>query len=73
MWRWPAIHWLCGQDHKLPDWRVCGLCLAQGPCNSAVAPKLGQELAGVKIDFRRLIKPGYAARRLVSDGITLPA
>jgi hypothetical protein len=36
-------------------------------------PKLGQELAGVKIESRRLFMPGYAARSLVSDGITLPS
>ncbi len=36
-------------------------------------PKLGQELAGVKIESRRLMMPGYAARSLVSDGITSPS
>jgi hypothetical protein len=36
-------------------------------------PLLGQELGGVKIESRRLMMPGYAARSLVSDGITLPA
>jgi hypothetical protein len=36
-------------------------------------PKLGQELAGVKIESRRLMMPGYSARSLVSDGITSPS
>jgi hypothetical protein len=37
------------------------------------APKLRQELAGVKIESRRFMMPGYAARSLVLDGITSPA
>jgi hypothetical protein len=34
---------------------------------------LRQELAGVKIESRRFMMPGYAARSLVLDGITSPA
>ena len=38
-----------------------------------MAPEAWQELAGVKIESRRLMMPGYAARSLVSDGITSTA
>jgi hypothetical protein len=56
--------------------RTAGLCNVIGEVCSVTMrwpPLLGQELAGVKIESSRLMMPGYAARSLVSDGITLPA
>ena len=30
VWRGPAIHRISGQNHKLPDRGVCGLCVGEG-------------------------------------------
>ena len=30
VWRGSAVHRIGGQDHQLPDRRVCGLCVGQG-------------------------------------------